>query len=81
MASNSQITRKTFLKTSGVAGAGLLLGPHSAERALAGAGGSARLKGMNVVLFITDQERAIQHFPRGWTAKHLPGLTRLQSRV
>jgi hypothetical protein len=35
---------------------------------------------MNVVLFITDQERAMQHFPRSWMAKHLPGLTRLQER-
>ena len=34
--------------------------------------------GMNVVLFISDQERAIQHFPRGWSRRHLPGLTRLQ---
>ena len=36
------------------------------------------LKGMNVILFITDQERAIQHFPSGWAKKNLPGLTRLQ---
>ena len=36
------------------------------------------MAGMNVVLFITDQDRAIQHFPRGWTEKNLPGLTRLQ---
>ncbi|HEU0298277.1 MAG TPA: sulfatase-like hydrolase/transferase [Longimicrobium sp.] len=36
------------------------------------------MAGMNVVLFITDQERAIQHFPRGWARKNLPGLTRLQ---
>jgi choline-sulfatase len=34
--------------------------------------------GMNIVLFITDQERAIQHFPRGWSRRHLPGFTRLQ---
>ena len=33
---------------------------------------------MNVVMFITDQERAIQHFPRGWAKKNLHGLTRLQ---
>ena len=33
--------------------------------------------GMNIVLFITDQERAIQHFPRGWAAG-ISGLTRLQ---
>jgi arylsulfatase A-like enzyme len=37
-----------------------------------------RVAGMNVVMFITDQERAIQHFPRGWSRRHLPGLTRLQ---
>jgi choline-sulfatase len=33
---------------------------------------------MNIVMFVTDQERAIQHFPRGWSHGHLPGLTRLQ---
>jgi arylsulfatase A-like enzyme len=36
--------------------------------------------GMNIVLFISDQERAIQHFPRGWSRRHLPGFTRLQRR-
>jgi len=33
---------------------------------------------MNVVLFITDQDRAIQHFPPHWPKEHLHGLTRLQ---
>jgi choline-sulfatase len=37
-----------------------------------------RVAGMNIVLFVTDQERAIQHFPRGWSRRHLPGFTRLQ---
>ncbi|HEX6370927.1 MAG TPA: sulfatase-like hydrolase/transferase [Longimicrobium sp.] len=36
------------------------------------------MAGMNVVMFITDQDRAIQHFPRGWAKKNLHGLTRLQ---
>ncbi|HET7233829.1 MAG TPA: sulfatase-like hydrolase/transferase [Longimicrobium sp.] len=36
------------------------------------------MKGMNVVMFITDQERAIQHFPPGWAEENLPGLTRLK---
>jgi arylsulfatase A-like enzyme len=36
------------------------------------------MAGMNVVMFITDQERAIQHFPPGWAKENLPGLTRLQ---
>ena len=33
---------------------------------------------MNVLIFMTDQQRAIQHFPRGWAKRNMPGLTRLQ---
>ena len=33
---------------------------------------------MNVLLFLTDQQRAIQHFPRDWARRNMPGLTRLQ---
>ena len=33
---------------------------------------------MNVLVFMTDQDRAIQHFPRGWAGRHLPGLKRLE---
>ena len=33
---------------------------------------------MNMVLFLTDQERAIQHFPPNWLRKNLPGMRRLQ---
>src|SRR5438477_5382923 len=36
------------------------------------------LNGMNVLIFLTDQERAIQHFPRGWAKKNLPGEERLK---
>jgi len=32
---------------------------------------------MNVIIFLTDQERATQHFPEGWEA-NLPGLTQLK---
>lgn len=32
----------------------------------------------NVILFITDQERATQHFPPNWEKENLPGLTRLK---
>ena len=74
-------TRKTFLRSSSASAAGLVLGSHAADAlAAAGAAGgvNAHLKGMNVVLFVTDQERAIQHFPRGWAEKNLPGLTRLK---
>lgn len=34
--------------------------------------------GMNVVLFMTDQERATMHFPKGWEEQNLPGTTRLK---
>jgi hypothetical protein len=34
--------------------------------------------GMNVVLFLSDQERAVQHFPEGWEEGNLPGMTRLR---
>ena len=34
--------------------------------------------GMNVILFLSDQERAVQHFPQGWEAENLPGSMRLR---
>jgi arylsulfatase A-like enzyme len=39
---------------------------------------SRRLPITNVIVFITDQERKIQHFPAGWESQNLPGLTRLK---
>ena len=39
---------------------------------------SPRLPIRNVIVFITDQERYIQHFPDGWESQNLPGLTRLK---
>lgn len=36
------------------------------------------LRGMNVLLFITDQQRATQHFPPGWEEENLPGMQRLK---
>jgi arylsulfatase A-like enzyme len=76
-----KLTRKTFLTSTSASAAGLLLASRAAET-LAAVGAkeavAAHLKGMNVVLFITDQERAIQHFPRGWAEKNLPGLTQLK---
>jgi arylsulfatase A-like enzyme len=38
----------------------------------------ADLRGMNVLIFITDQQRATQHFPPHWAEQNLPGLTRLK---
>src|SRR3984957_17405278 len=78
------ITRGDLLKTAAVAAPGILLGGHAAAaaaatrprpRRMAPAG---KVAGMNVLLFLTDQQRAIQHFPPGWSARNMPGVTRLQ---
>jgi choline-sulfatase len=76
-----RMTRAQLLKSAAVATPGLLL---------AGATGAAghprvartlpdrQVAGMNVLVFMTDQQRAIQHFPPGWAKRNMPGLTRLQ---
>jgi arylsulfatase A-like enzyme len=32
----------------------------------------------NILIIITDQERAVQHFPPGWEEEHLPNMTLLK---
>ena len=77
---NGGITRSDLLKAAGVAAPGLLLGGRAAaavprpRRALP----ARQVAGMNVLVFLTDQQRAIQHFPPGWAKRNMPGLTRLQ---
>jgi arylsulfatase A-like enzyme len=34
-------------------------------------------QGKNVLIFITDQEQALQHFPKRWAQRNLPGQRRL----
>jgi choline-sulfatase len=36
--------------------------------------------GMNVLVFLTDQQRAVQHFPPGWSERNMPGFSQLQRR-
>ncbi len=74
------LTRKQLLG-SGAAAAGTLLLSQSAgiEQALAAAKGKKKdVAGMNIILFLTDQERAIQHFPPNWLRQNLPGMRRLR---
>ncbi len=77
------LTRKQLLGTGASAAAAALLaqsGGSGVERALAAAGGQGNdVAGMNVVLFLTDQERAIQHFPPNWLRQNLPGMRRLRN--
>jgi choline-sulfatase len=72
------ISRRGFLGRSAASVGSLSLAGLASGAAGAEAAAQASLSGMNVVMFITDQERAIQHFPRGWAQRNLPGLTALQ---
>jgi choline-sulfatase len=75
------ITRGDLLKTA-AAGAGVLMsagGTAAGAEALAKHAPTGRqVAGMNVLVFLTDQQRAVQHFPPGWTQRNMPGLHRLQ---
>lgn len=73
-------TRRSFLRKGALA-AGAVAASTTAGKVAAratGANAPSSLRGMNVILFLTDQERAIQHFPPGWAKDNLPGLTALQ---
>jgi arylsulfatase A-like enzyme len=70
----ARLTRKELLGSAAGAATGLLLTRYVG---LAGAAARKSAPKMNVLLFITDQDRAIQHFPRGWVQQNLPGYRRL----
>ena len=73
------VTRGDLLKGAAVAAPALLVGSQAAAAAArAGVSAPPGTAGMNVLLFLTDQQRSIQHFPPGWSRRNLPGLTRLQ---
>ncbi len=73
------LTRKQLIGSGAAAAAAALLPQATGvERALAAPKDKRNVAGMNIVLFISDQERAIQHFPKNWQRKHLPGMRRLR---
>ncbi|HEY2716319.1 MAG TPA: sulfatase-like hydrolase/transferase [Solirubrobacterales bacterium] len=73
------LTRKQLLGAGAAATATAFLSGSGVERAMAAKGGGGDpVAGMNVILFITDQERAIQHFPPNWMRQNLPGMRRLR---
>lgn len=73
------LTRKELLGSGAGAAAAMALGRRGAvERVLAATASRGRdVAGMNIILFLTDQERTIQHFPPNWLRKNLPGMRRL----
>jgi arylsulfatase A-like enzyme len=74
------LTRKELIGSGASAAAAALLAQGvGVEQALAAAKGKRRnVAGMNIVLFLTDQERALQHFPPRWLRQNLPGMRRLR---
>ena len=72
------ITRRQVLKRAATAAPALALGGGVLGKTASAAAASGPLSGKNLVIFITDQDRAIQHFPDNWAEENLPGLTRLQ---
>jgi choline-sulfatase len=72
------LTRKQLLGTGAAAAAGAMLSPSLGLGKAFGAGKGEGLGGKNVILFLTDQERAIQHFPANWMRENLPGMRRLR---
>lgn len=77
-----RLTRKQLLESAAAAVPALMLTGRAGAAIGRPASGyrptASGLRPMNVVIFLTDQERAIQHFPPGWAQANLPGLTRLQ---
>jgi choline-sulfatase len=72
------LTRKQLLGTGAGAAAAALLSRGIGIDAAFGAPKGEGLNGKNVILFLTDQERAIQHFPADWMRENLPGMRRLR---
>jgi choline-sulfatase len=76
------LTRRELVERGAAAAPALLLAQGAGmglERALgASSPDGNELGGMNILIFLTDQDRAIQHFPKGWAARNLPGLQRLK---
>jgi choline-sulfatase len=70
------LTRADLLKAAAVAAPGVMLGQTATAAALTRRS-QRSVEGMNVLLFLTDQQRAVQHFPPGWTRRNMPGLSRL----
>ena len=73
--SRSLVTRRGWLASA--AAGGTVLATTTANHGQSSSRPRS-LAGMNVVMFLTDQQRATMHFPPGWEQRNLPGITRLK---
>ncbi len=77
-------SRRNFLKTIGKAGALAAAGQPLFNVFVPSARASGQnvmeaARGMNLLVLLTDQERAIQWFPEGWAKANLPTMNRLKA--
>lgn len=70
---NAKPSRRSVLKLMG--GAGLAAAAYPALMPIQSKGGS---KPRNIIIFLTDQDRALRWFPEGWAEDNLPCLTALR---
>ncbi len=74
---DTRISRRDLLKTAAVTVPALALTPREALASVLA--GEEAQPGMNILIFMTDQERYIQHFPDGWEEENMPGMNRLKA--
>ena len=68
------LDRRNLLRVAATAPAALLAGVGGGDAAA-----TAPDKPMNILVLLTDQERAEMHFPPGWGEANLPGWNRLRA--
>lgn len=75
--SAADLDRRQFLKATSVA-VGSVLGSHFLGVVTPAAAASIGPVRKNILIFMTDQERKPQWFPKGWEEKYLPNTQRLK---
>ena len=72
------LTRRRLLSAAAATPPAVALGA-AARSGPSQAAAASSAAGKNILIFITDQQRKIMHFPAGWEQENLPGITRLKS--
>ena len=76
MAERTQINRRHLLQASAAGVSLLAMTDGAPQLARAKPPGKSTLP--NILIFVTDQDRGVQNFPRNWERDNLPGITRLK---
>ena len=74
----TELSRREFLKRSAAAAASVAFGSQFLGLLTPNAHAAQLPSQKNILLILTDQERATTWFPAGWEAANLPTLTRLK---